>query len=383
MMQSVCASRSFVVRASSILVAAVLAGASLVAHASPPGPEFGWNFEVLDQGISTGAYPSTVYYPLFDQHHVFNQGNDAYTPVLRHGWFQPGFAAWSFETLDGGNSTGRDTATMVWFSQHHVFNQGRDSDQTILRHGWFEPRIGVWQFETLDAEMSTGLGTAALTYRGQQHVFTEGKGFVLRHGWYDPAIGYWQFETLDEGESSGRFTSAAESEGNLNVFTERKWGCGSSSISDGLRHGWYDGSWHFETFTGRPSCVWDRTTAIVSTDGNLNLFSTGIHWWYEQRWHGESLDLGDELSAVNHRGQLIVLGVQMWQWPVGLPSRSQFDGVWESRLIAGNSLYPVPDGFRTNSSIYPPFDQLHMFYRYSSSCRRNSCEHTLAHSWRD
>ncbi len=108
---------------------------------SPARAAPGWqNAETLDPGISTGTDTATVYYPVFEQHHVFNQGIESGLSVLRHGWFQPGYASWVFETLDRGVSTGTDTATVVFGDQHHVFTHGIEQGRDVLRHGWFDPQ---------------------------------------------------------------------------------------------------------------------------------------------------------------------------------------------------------------------------------------------------
>ncbi len=335
-----------------VFFTAFLAGEEIVSAPATAAP--GWNTETLDYGNSTGNWSSTTYYPVFEQHHVFNQGMEAGTPVLRHGWFQPGFSSWKFETLDAGISTGTDTVTVVYGNQHHVFTQGLidpDFGITALRHGWFDPSVGVWQFETLDEMVSSGSSPATAVFIGHLEVFNDARSWLMnypgiRHGWYD---GTWHFESLDgallsgEEGSSGLVNAAAVApDGNLNVFSYG-WSPGSQEMPV-LRHGWFDpavGVWQFERFS-----LYHPQVALASFNGHFEVFliypdfpeAPALYhaWWDGQAWH--------------------------WEWPGDLPS--QEGATWDLRIRPSATAYPMFGG------------QLHAFY-----AAMDGATEVLRHVW--
>ncbi|RIK09073.1 MAG: hypothetical protein DCC49_07620 [Acidobacteria bacterium] len=268
--------------------------------------------------------------------------------VLRHGWFQPGYDTWAFETLDAGVSIGSGVATVVFGDQHHVFNAGTDTGQSALRHGWFDPTVGTWQFETVDfgKSDSTSPGSGVI-YDDQLHVFASAPtgdvfpGRELRHGRRDSVSGIWAFETLDPYEensgceNSGLGSAIVGSDGNLNWFGERLCNniLGIPNQIPELRHAWYDAAgWHYETLNR-----YDDSPSIPSTSS----------------FHGNSEVFGRsaELFPCGHHGGC--LGHMWW------------DGAWHVD-------YPDLDTAGVNpvsTSTYPTFDQLHAFFAGGSGLR--------------
>ncbi|RIK04288.1 MAG: hypothetical protein DCC49_13510 [Acidobacteria bacterium] len=362
----------------------------------------GWNHETLDAGVSTGEGLSTIYWPVYYQHHVFNSGIESSNRVLRHGWYQPGFSNWAFETLDPGNSTGIASATGLWSYQHHVFNTGSESGSPVLRHGWYQPGFSNWAFETLDAGASTGTDTAYAEYSGQQHVFAHGLSptgqDILRHGYYDLGVGTWIFETLDEGFSEGSALSAMVWRDQLHVFG------GVSNRAQGLRHGWFEPGtgWQFETLardgveSGFSSTY--ATAAILTPDGRQNVWFSiwtynGVgnsphslgHGWYDESasaWRFEVRPGGDGLgpSVTQYGSHPEVFDYACLKYsPSGPGLFHEFwdgtDWIREVRSASCPKMAVVPIGDPTASATYPPFNQLHAFYAQDPAA--------MGHFWYD
>jgi len=131
-----------------------------------------------------------------------------------------------------------------------------------------------------------GQEKSAAEYAGQLHVFYLGKGDVnhsdwLRHGWFD---GQWHFDDLDGYRASGgsgrtdrevgRYPTAVVYGGELHVFYQGYW-----SSSGVLRHAHFNGTqWSFEDLDGH-----DLTGGATAAVGEWNtslVVGSELHVWY-------------------------------------------------------------------------------------------------------
>jgi hypothetical protein len=161
-------------------------------------------------GEGTGASMHVYYY-------------DVTNGDLRHAWYANTTTAAQFETFDGNSTTGgrvsadagQYVSTVSYGSQPHVFYY--DTTNGNLRHGWWNTGTTAWSFENLDGDTTTGgrlnanVGSdvASVAYNNQIHLFyydaTNGN---QRHSWWDNTAGVWSFATSD---------GATGTEGNLDA----------------------------------------------------------------------------------------------------------------------------------------------------------------------
>jgi tellurite resistance-related uncharacterized protein len=304
------------------------AGLALTAPGTAGAAGLTWHSELLDGPGAAAPGHTSGSVGTFNATTVFNGQLQVFTydpgaGSLRHDWWDG--HQWHFEWVDGPDSSlpghttdrvGQYNAVTVFNGQLHVFTY--DATASSLRHDWWN---GSWHFETLDRPGryigATGVGqyTAVTVFNGQLQVFTDDQG-NLRHDWWN---GSWHFETLDgpastrAGHSSdnvGQYNAVTALNGTLHVFTY-------DATASSLRHGWWNGSWHFETLDGpastRPGHTNDNVgqdNAVTVFNGTLQLFTSDVqevqlpglsqplsfsslrHGWWNNGWHFEILNQG-------------------------------------------------------------------------------------------
>jgi tellurite resistance-related uncharacterized protein len=308
------------------------AGLGLTAPGTAGAAGLTWHSEHLDgPGAAAPAHTSGGV-GTFNATTVFNGQLQVFTydpgaGSLRHDWWDG--HQWHFEWVDGPDSSlpghttdrvGQYNAVTVFNGQLHVFTY--DATYGGLRHGWWN---GSWHFETLDGLTSTKAGhtndrvgqyNAVTAFNGTLHVFSyDATASSLRHGWWN---GSWHFETLNgpastrAGHSSddvGQYNAVTAFNGTLHVFSY-------DATASSLHHGWWNGSWHFETLDGPASTTPGHTNDSVGQDnavtvfnGTLQLFTSDVqevqlpalsglsfsslrHGWWNNGWHFEILAQG-------------------------------------------------------------------------------------------
>ena len=337
-------------------------------------------------GFSHGKYVSNVVFA--GQVHVFEY--NSCDSALEHDWFS---GSWHSEILDGSgatpysgnqttNSVGKWNRSIVYGGQLHNFYY--DDVAGSLRHAWWNG--SSWNFEYLDGASSSYPG-ASIDHRvGYSEDTTSHSAFVfgsqlqlfypdecicsdnfyekLRHAWFD---GTWHFETLDghgTGAGNGRTNSdvgtdasaVAAPNGQVHVFY--------SNEGSNLRHGWYDGTWHFEYLDGA-SATNGGTFDAVGGDNSAIVYNGQVHdfyidhdagsvrhaWWNGTAWHFEAVDGGGGVAtgatgdSVGFYNSTVVYNGQLQLFTEDTTSdtlrHAWFSGAWHAELLDGQgSGYP-------------------------------------------
>lgn len=262
---------------------------------------------------------------------------------------------WSAETLDPGSSLGQTSVALPFGGKLHVFY-----DPLVgLRHASWDG--AAWTFELLDPG-STMLNDsiAAAQFGTQLHTFSRflkpGQPMGLRHGWFD---GSWHFETLDDHNSDGRVSTAAAYGPHLHVFTHAPPAV--------LRHGWWSGTtWSFQVEDSPESLGASLSSSVYG--GQLHVFGKGLsatdalrHGWSGGGpWVFETLDpgpsKGHNTAAAVYRDQLHVVNGD-----VAASVNDMRHGWFDGSTWRGFSDLPVT--ISQGSPLIAYEDVLHLFAR--------------------